>query len=118
MSKVANLGKQQKRLKKLSGIEHRRNDALFDFWSLTHIFWGISLGWLMDPFIALAILVLWEPLEILILSPLLKRYFNVEFGFETLRNSLSDIVFDVIGIVIGYYLIGVVIEPPFLLLQG
>lgn len=77
-----------------------RNDRLVDFWSFTHIAWGIGLTVYLQPWIALALLVLWEPLEILVLSPLFARAGFV-FGHETIRNSLSDIVFDVIGVAIG-----------------
>jgi hypothetical protein len=57
-------------------------------------------------------MVLWEPLEILVLSPLLAR-FDIDFGYETLRNSLSDIVFDTAGVLAGYYVLGNLISPPF-----
>ncbi len=109
------LSPEQKKLRASTGYQPRRNDALFDTWSIIHLLTGVSFGWLMDPFIALVLMVLWEPLEILVLSPLLKRYFNIEFGYETLRNSLSDIVFDVIGIAIGYYALSTLVSPPFYL---
>lgn len=70
------------------------------------------MGWLMTPVVALALMVLWEPLEIFVLSPLLAKI-NIEFGYETLRNSLSDIVFDTIGVLIGAYAVTQLIEPPF-----
>lgn len=73
---------------------------------------GVLLGWLMAPFVALVIMVLWEPLEIFILSPLMAR-FGIEFGFESLRNSLSDIFFDVIGVIVGAWLLTSLIDPPF-----
>lgn len=68
----------------------------------------------MPPFIALALLVLWEPFEIFLLGPFLAR-FNIVFGRESLRNSLSDIVFDFIGIVIGAWLLTEIVSPPFFL---
>ena len=92
----------------------RRNDALFDGWSIVHVFTGILMGWLMDPFIALALMVLWEPLEVLILSPLLAKR-GILFGYESIRNSLSDIFFDVIGIAIGIYALSALVDPPFFL---
>lgn len=116
MSKVANLGKQQRRLQHATGIEYRRNDALFDIWSITHLLMGVLFGWLINPFWAVVLLVLWEPLEILILSPLLKRYFNIDFGYESLRNSLSDIFFDILGVIIGAWILGAQIPAPFHLL--
>lgn len=73
---------------------------------------GILMGWTMSPFVALVLMVLWEPLEILVLSPLLAKV-NIEFGYETLRNSLSDIVFDTIGVVIGAYALTSLVDPPF-----
>ncbi len=89
-----------------------RNGSLFDVWSVIHLISGIVLGWLLDPFIALAILVLWEPLEIFVLSPLLAKR-GIVFGYETLRNSLSDIVFDVIGVALGAWFVVKLLEPPF-----
>ena len=94
--------------------KHRRNNALFDVWSIVHLVTGIVTGWVMDPFIALLILVLWEPLEILVLSPFLAR-FKILFGHESLRNSLSDIFFDGVGVAIGFWLLLPLVDPPFTL---
>lgn len=91
---------------------HRRNDALFDLWSIVHLVTGIALGWVMDPFVALLAMVLWEPLEILVLSPLLARW-NILFGHESLRNSLSDIAFDGAGVALGYWVLTPLVAPPF-----
>lgn len=99
---------------KIKHIKHRRNDALFDGWSIVHICTGVAMGWVMPPFVALLLMVLWEPLEILILSPLLARY-GITFGFESLRNSLSDIFFDSIGVLAGAYLLTQLVLPPFYL---
>jgi hypothetical protein len=93
---------------------HRRNDALLDVWSLVHLATGILGGWLMDPFVALLIMVLWEPLEVLVLSPFLAR-FQVLFGHESLRNSLSDIFFDGAGVAVGYWGLRMLVDPPFML---
>jgi hypothetical protein len=92
--------------------KYKRNGSLFDIWSLIHLTTGVGLGWLVDPFLALAVMVAWEPLEIFVLSPILKRY-GIIFGFETLRNSLSDIVFDIIGVALGAYLLTELVAPPF-----
>ena len=92
--------------------KHRRNDALFDVWSLVHVVTGIAMGWVMAPFVALLLMVLWEPLEILVLSPFLARY-HILFGHESLRNSLSDIVFDVMGVALGYWGLTALWDPPF-----
>jgi hypothetical protein len=95
-------------------IEHPRNDALFDAWSIVHLLTGVAMGWIMPPFIALTLMVLWEPFENLLLSPFLARY-GIHFGYETLRNSLSDIVFDTVGVAIGFYLLSQLAPPPFYL---
>lgn len=91
---------------------HRRNDALVDIWSLVHLVTGILGGWLVDPFIALLVMVLWEPLEILVLSPFLGRR-GILFGHESLRNSLSDIAFDGLGVAIGWWGLTALWDPPF-----
>lgn len=104
----------QERMMARLGMHHRRNDALYDGWSILHVLWAMGLAWIMSPFIALAIMVLWEPLEILILSPLLAKY-GIVFGFESIRNSLSDIFFDVVGVFIGVYVLSRFFEPPFFL---
>lgn len=91
--------------------KHKRNGSLFDIWSVIHFFNGVILGWLLDPFWALAIMVLWEPLEILVISPLVAKL-GINFGNESLNNALSDIFFDVLGIVCGAYLLTRLIGPP------
>jgi hypothetical protein len=93
-------------------VKPPRNNNLFDTWSLIHFSTGILFGWLLDPFAALVIMVLWEPLEILVLSPLLWRH-GILFGHETINNSLSDIVFDTAGICFGYWLLTNLIDAPF-----
>jgi hypothetical protein len=92
--------------------KHRRNDSIFDAWSVVHLFTGLVLGWIMDPFVALLLMVLWEPLEVLVLSPLLAK-FGILFGHESLRNSLSDIAFDALGVALGYWILSALVEPPF-----
>lgn len=89
-----------------------RNGALFDRWSIVHLCTGVLFGWLMNPFIAFIIMTLWEPFEIFILSPLLAR-FGIIFGYESLRNSLSDIFFNTVGIILGAWLLSRIIEAPF-----
>jgi len=83
---------------------HPRNGALFDRWSIVHLMTGIVMGWLINPWLALVLMVAWEPLEIFILSSLLARI-GIEFGYETLRNSLSDIFFDAVGLMLGYFIL-------------
>lgn len=82
-----------------------RNDSLVDLWSINHFVSGVLLGWIMDPFWALVILILWEPFEILLLGPALYRWKGIEFGHETWQNSISDIVFDAAGVAVGAYLL-------------
>lgn len=93
---------------------HRRNNAFFDAWSIVHMLTGIAFGWVLDPFVGLLIMVVWEPLEILVLSPFLAR-FNILFGHESLKNSLSDILFDGIGVALGYWGLTRLVDPPFTL---
>ncbi len=81
----------------------RRNDSIVDIWSFVHLLTGVFLVLVFSPFLSLVLMVLWEPLEVLILSPLLAKR-GILFGHETLKNSMSDIVFDVIGVSIGYLL--------------
>jgi hypothetical protein len=100
------------RPKPVNPIDPRRNSALLDNWSVVHVATGILMGWCVQPFIALSVMVLWEPLEILVLSPLLARR-GVKFGYESLRNSLSDIFFDVIGVALGAWLLANLVSPPF-----
>lgn len=95
-------------------INHRRNGSLFDWWSLTHITWAALLAWVMNPMVALSIMVLWEPLEVLVLSPLLAKR-GISFGYESIQNSLSDIFFDVIGVFLGVYVLTNLFDPPFFL---
>jgi hypothetical protein len=90
----------------------RRNDLLFDVWSLVHLVTGVLMAWVMPPFIALLIMVVWEPLEVLVLSPLLAKR-GIVFGYESLRNSLSDIFFDCVGVSIGWWLLTPYAKPPF-----
>jgi hypothetical protein len=90
----------------------KRNDALYDWWSLVHLSSGIGFGWIMSPFWAMVILVLWEPLENFVLSPIFAKY-GITFGYETIRNSLSDIFFDTIGVLLATYVLSKLIAPPF-----
>ena len=68
----------------------------------------------MNPFVALTIMVLWEPLEVFVLSPLLAKR-GIVFGYESIQNSLSDIFFDVIGVFLGAYVLTNIYNPPFFL---
>lgn len=78
--------------------KQKRNDALVDWWSVVHFVSSAILAWLIGPLPALLLATLWEPLEILLLSPLLARK-GIPFGHEAWQNSLSDLVFNSAGIV-------------------
>src|SRR5256885_2320350 len=88
-----------------------RNNELYDKWSLAHLLTGVLLGWLLPPFLALTMMVLWEPLEILVLSPILARR-HIDFGYETFKNSMSDIVVDIAGMALGHYVLLAHFAPP------
>ncbi len=77
----------------------RRNDKLVDKWSFVHIACSGALAWLFGPLAAFVIVTLWEPFEVLVLSPLLAKV-HVHFGYEAWRNSLSDIAFNTLGILL------------------
>lgn len=81
-------------------LDRPRNEQLVDMWSLSHVAWGIALTWLLGPFWALLLLSLWEPFEVLLVSPALARR-GVSFGHESLRNSLLDLVFNAAGVVLA-----------------
>lgn len=93
-----------------------RNSAIFDTWSIVHLGTGIFLGWLMHPLIAFVVMTLWEPFEIFVLSPFLAR-FGIVFGYESFRNSISDIFFNTAGIIIGASLLTYAVDAPFQLFR-
>jgi hypothetical protein len=88
------------------------NNSLYDIWSLVHLGVGIWMGWLMAPWVALIIMTIHEPIEVKVISPFLARH-GIVYGYEGLRNSLSDIFFDAIGIIIGAWLLTHWVSPPF-----
>lgn len=59
-----------------------------------------SMALLFGPIIAFTIGLIWEPLEHFIISPALSK-FGIDFGYETVRNSLADIFFDAVGVGLG-----------------
>lgn len=89
-----------------------RNNALLDKWSFVHLLTGILLGWLINPLIALVLMTIWEPFEIFVLSPIMARL-GINFGYESLKNSLSDIFVNIIGIGTGAYVLANLVSPPF-----
>ncbi len=89
-----------------------RNNRLLDIWSAIHLVTGALMAWVMPPFIALLIMVLWEPLEVLVLSPLFAK-FDIEFGYEGIRNIASDIIFDAAGVALGFWVLRSLWDAPF-----
>lgn len=90
-----------------------RNDRWLDVWSGVHLVTGVAMGWFMDPFIALVVMIAWEPFEILVLGPMLWRLRGVEFGQESWKNAMSDVFFDAAGVALGAYALRLWLEPPF-----
>lgn len=93
----------QKAFQRERAARGRQNNPL-DIWSLVHFLTGVAMGLLFSPVVAVTLMVLWEPLEIFILSPLLARR-AIDLGYEGLRNSLSDIGVDTAGVLCGHYLL-------------
>ncbi len=73
---------------------------------------GVISGLLMPPLIAIALIIIWKPFEILVVSPILARC-HLDFGFETLKNSVLDIMVDIGGVALGYYAVAHYIVPSF-----
>ncbi len=90
----------------------KRNEKLVDTWSAVHLVTGVLFGWVMAPFAAFLLMTAWEPFEIFVLSPLLAR-FGIVFGYESLRNSLSDIFFNTCGLLVGAFVLQKFAVPPF-----
>lgn len=87
-----------------------RNDRLVDWWSASHFAWGFALAMLVGPVWSFALMVAWEPFEILLLGPLLSRK-GIAFGHETWRNSVSDILFDGAGAALAYVVLLLLWDP-------
>jgi hypothetical protein len=81
-----------------------RNDHLLDWWSLSHFVWAAALTLVVGPWWALGLMLAWEPFEILVLGPLLSRK-GIAFGHETWRNAASDAVFDLAGVLFGFFVV-------------
>jgi len=81
-----------------------RNDHLVDLWSISHVAWATALTVVLGPWWALALMLAWEPVEILVLGPLLSRK-GIAFGHETWRNAASDAVFDALGVALTYFVV-------------
>lgn len=81
-----------------------RNARLVDAWSFVHLATCAAMTLVAGPLVALFVATLWEPLEILVLSPLLARR-GIDFGHESLQNSLSDVAFNAAGVALGWLFI-------------
>lgn len=81
-----------------------RNDSLVDVWSFVHLATCALLALLLGPLVAFLVALAWEPIEVLVLSPLLAKR-GIEFGHESLRNSLSDVAFNAAGVLLGWSLL-------------
>ncbi len=77
-----------------------RNNSIVDIWSFIHIASSAGLAYLIGPIPALIAVTLWEPFEIFVLSPAL-GHFNILFGHESLRNSMSDLAFNILGVLLA-----------------
>lgn len=84
-----------------------RNGSLVDVWSFVHVGASALITLFVGPLLAIVITFAWEPLENLVICPLLGK-FGILFGHETLKNSLSDLVFNTIGIGIAYILMNII----------
>lgn len=90
----------RRRLGRALARDRPRNAALVDAWSLVHLATCAGLTLLIGPAGAFVVALLWEPVEVLLLSPVLARY-GVDFGHESLRNSLMDVGFNALGVALG-----------------
>ncbi|MFH1769525.1 MAG: hypothetical protein ABH833_02565 [Parcubacteria group bacterium] len=91
------------------------NDKYWDGWSVLHVFVGVLLAWVMNPFIALFVMILYEPFEVRVICPWIYKRHGIVFGNESAKNILMDIMFDAIGILIGFYILRGVVNSPFIL---
>ncbi len=76
------------------------NDLFVDKWSFIHVPSGGVLTILFGPIIAFITTTLGKPSEVLVISPMLMKR-NIVFGHESLRNSISDLVFNTVGIILA-----------------
>lgn len=74
-----------------------RNAQWFDAWSIVHFGSAAALTFLLGPLWAAAIVILWEPLELFVLSPLATR-FGMSFGREAWPNVVGDLISDGLGV--------------------
>src|SRR5258708_1423287 len=89
-----------------------RNAKVYDAWSYVHVFSGTRVGWLLPAPLALLLIALHEPFETQLLSPFLWKRFGIIYGYEALPNSLGDIGFGTLGLIIGHFVLGMLISTP------
>lgn len=90
-----------------------RNPKLVDVWSFVHLATCAAMSFVVGPAVAFLVALAWEPLEVLVLSPLLAKR-GIDFGHESLRNSLSDVAFNAAGALLGWAGIATLAwTPPF-----
>lgn len=82
----------------------RRNNRLIDPWTFVHVVAGAAATLVVDPVAAFLILAVYEPVEIFLISPLMWEI-GIEFGYETWRNALVDVIFNGVGVLLGWYVI-------------
>lgn len=90
--------------------DSRRNQRLVDGWSGLHLLGGVVVALVLPPFWALVVAVLFEPVEVLVIGPVVARY-DIDFGHEGVRNLAMDLVFDVAGILVGAFWLRDVLAP-------
>lgn len=90
-----------------------RNAKLVDPWSFVHLASCAAAALVVGPVLTFVLALLWEPIEIRVLSPFLAKR-GIDFGHESLANSLSDIAFNGAGVVVAVAIIGWTgHQPPF-----
>lgn len=78
-----------------------RNPKLVDVWSFVHLATCAAMTFVVGPAVSFLVALAWEPLEVLVLSPLFAKR-GIDFGHESLRNSLSDVAFNAAAALVGW----------------
>lgn len=100
-------------VRKALSVYRPRNAKLVDPWSFVHLASCAAMTLALGPVVAFVLAALWEPLEVRVLSPLLAKR-GIDFGHESLANSLSDVAFNGAGVVLGVLLLSLTgYVPPF-----
>jgi len=92
------------------------NNKLYDKWTINHILFSFFFGWFIGPIATFIVTLVYEPIEIFWLQKIFSK-FGITFGNEGLINSLSDIVFNTVSLIAGYYILShfLGISPWFLM---